>query len=186
MRLRKAAILLPGDLLLDPDFRVCGKDHGHCLFRCVFGRLLRIRASPLGDTGTVAFHRGSSGAARRLESPQHRFGGNICCRIDSRDTPNHHVLQHRQCRQHGAATAVPVGVNRPANVTMRERRWPETSHLPCQLPGRRVTAAAHAVGPPHSRRWGMREAVCSPPFAPVIRTPAQPAYLNSDKFFSAS
>ena len=74
MRLRKAAILLPGDLLLDPDFRVCGKDHGHCLFRCVFGRLVRIRASPLGNTGTVAFHRGSSGAARRLESPQHRFG----------------------------------------------------------------------------------------------------------------
>jgi hypothetical protein len=65
--------------------------------------LIRIRASPLGDTRAIAFHRWASGIARGLESPQYRFGGSICRPIDSRVTPNHRALQ--PCTRRLSSTA---------------------------------------------------------------------------------
>lgn len=80
-------------LLLDPDLRMRREDHGNRLLCRVLGGLIRMLAPPRLNTRPVTFHRGASGAARRLEGLQYRFGGHIRRRIDFRYTPNHQALQ---------------------------------------------------------------------------------------------
>ena len=74
-----------------------GENHSNCRARSVFGRLIRMRASPHDDAGAIALYRGPSCAARRFKSPEHRFGGNTR-RIASQYTPYHRAFQELTIR----------------------------------------------------------------------------------------
>src|SRR5207248_10340536 len=89
----RAPAMSSSTLILHPDLRMRREDHRDRLLCGVFGALIRMLAPPRLDTRPVTFHRGASGAARRREGLQYRFGGHIRRRIDFRYTPNHQALQ---------------------------------------------------------------------------------------------
>ena len=52
-------------------FASVAEDLGRCPPHSAFGRVIRVRAPPLANTGAAAFHRGRSGAAKpNLRVPQ--------------------------------------------------------------------------------------------------------------------
>lgn len=106
-------------LLLDPNFCVRRKDHRHGPLRRVLGRLIRVRAPPRADAGAIAFDGGASGAARRFESPEHRFSGSICRRIDPGYRPSHEANQPRHRRKMAVPPSEQVrAVRQPSALTV--------------------------------------------------------------------